>query len=319
MIKKIIPYFVCVIFTAVISIWAYQSKFIFSDPRSVDGFPRGMLMSQAQVQGVNAMPQVMLQAPPPTNANLPMTVAMVSKTQLPSNPNATMIIRNANLTLQVAQISSSLQKITQFANQSGGYVVNSSVSQDNDQGNVADISIRIPSEGFNDAIAQLKALSTHVVSEQVTGNDITAQYIDLKSQLKNLMATKDQLNTIMAQAKNTQDVLAVYTQLSDTQGQIDRIQGQLKYFQQSVSLSLMSIHLTENPVIKQFTLPPWLMSEIIKTSYDNLLINLQKFSYTVVYFMIAILPLILLWGLLGWIVFYLGKKSINELNKRNLF
>ena len=99
-----------------------------------------------------------------------------------------MIIRNANLTLEVVDISQAMNKISNLANTSGGYVVSSNSNQNDQVGiyNSAQISIRIPAEGFKKAIDQLKTFAIKVNNENSTGEDITQRYVDLQSTLNNL-------------------------------------------------------------------------------------------------------------------------------------
>jgi len=125
--------------------------------------------------------------------------------QAPEHVMRGMIIRNADIALQVDDINSAMEKITHLAESSGGYVVNSNLYQDNNiAGNTtANISIRVPAQGLNNALSTLKSLATHVVQESVTGEDITQQFVDLKSQLSNLQTAKEQLSKIMASATKT--------------------------------------------------------------------------------------------------------------------
>jgi hypothetical protein len=82
-----------------------------------------------------------------------------------------MIIRNANLTLEVSDIVSAMDKISNLANNSGGYVVSSNSNQDDQVGTYssAQISIRIPAEGLNQALDQLKTFAIKTKSENITG------------------------------------------------------------------------------------------------------------------------------------------------------
>ena len=158
----------------------------------------------------------------PTSASDYREVALQTgqKTQLPSEGvMRRMIIRNANMTLQVNNINRAIDEITKLADNSGGYVVSSDVTQDSNN-NSAEISIRVPAEGLNNALTQLKSLANQVVQESISGEDITQQYVDLESQLGNLEQTKTQLEKIMLGATKTGDVLQVFKQISDTQGQM---------------------------------------------------------------------------------------------------
>ncbi len=228
-----------------------------------------------------------------------------------------MIIRNANISMQVNNINSAMEKISQLAENSGGYVVSSNVTQNNDiAGNTsANISIRVPAQGLNNALSALKSLATQVIQESITGEDITQQFVDLQSQLSNLQTAKEQLSKIMASATKTSDVLSVFKQLSDIQGQIDVIQGQIKYFKESVAYSLININLSMNPIIQTAQQKQWKITEAFIDSYHALIDQLRNFTYGLIEFFVYFLPLILLWICIFLIAFWIGKKIWNSLKK----
>ncbi|KTD60291.1 coiled-coil protein [Legionella santicrucis] len=254
--------------------------------------------------------------PMPAGEAIPTTIAMqrnqYSQTtnQASENTMRGMIIRNANISLQVNNISATMQKITQLAESSGGYIVNSNITQDsNNVGNTsANIKIRVPAQGLNDALTALKSLATQVIQESISGEDITQQYVDLQSQLTNLQTAKEQLAKIMANATKTSDVLSVFKQLTEVQGQIDVIQGQIKYFKESVAYSLINIDLSMNPMIETAQQKQWKITEVFINSYHALIDQLRQFTYGLIEFFVYFLPLILLWICICLIVYWIGKK-----------
>ncbi|RUR12330.1 DUF4349 domain-containing protein [Legionella sp. km772] len=242
----------------------------------------------------------------------------------PLVPNATsqpamkrMIIRNANLTLEVNDISKTMNQITNLANNSGGYVVSSNSNQGDEVGiyNTARISIRIPAEGLQKALDQLKTMAIKVKSEDISGEDITQKYVDLQSTLKNLETTKAQLEKIMDGAKKTEDVLDVFKQLTDTQGQIDLVEGQIKYYSESVALSLIDISLEIKPASPIQKMRSWDLVKVAKAAYQSLLDQLEQLSYGIIVLIIYFLPLLVLWGLFFLALFLLGKAIYRRFDK----
>lgn len=236
--------------------------------------------------------------------------AMAPQQQAPAeNVVRRMIIRNADLTMQVNNIPQSLQAISSFTEKSGGYVVRSNVNQDpyNNNNTTAAISIRVPAEGLNNALQQLKSMAYRVIQESISGEDITQQYVDLESQLGNLQQSKKQLEKIMSGATNTEDILKVQQRLSDTQGQIDVLQGQIKYYKESVAFSLISINLTMNPTIEEKSQSQWKITEVFKSSFINLMNGVRDFTYNVIQIIVYFLPMALLWALFAFVIYWIGR------------
>src|SRR3990167_7058950 len=171
-----------------------------------------------------------------------------------------MIIKTGSLAMVVEDVKAGVAIITQYAEKKGGFVVSSNV---NKQGVApyGEITIRIPSKLFDKGVADLKTMG-EVESEQVNGQDVTEEYVDLTSQLKNLRAAEDQFLFIMKQATQINDILAVQRELTNIRGQIERIQGQMKYLEQSAKLSTISAYLSTDPdvlpaVDQQDKWTPW--------------------------------------------------------------
>jgi len=133
--------------------------------------------------------------------------------------------------------------------------------------------------------------------------------VDLQSTLKNLETAKAQLQKIMDGAKKTGDVLDVFKQLTDTQGQIDLVQGQIKYYSECVALSLINITLQPKPASAIAKIRSWELVKVSKEAYQSLLNQLEALTYGLIRFLILYLPLLILWGIFFLILFFLGKTA----------
>jgi hypothetical protein len=180
-----------------------------------------------------------------------------------------MVIKNANLALVVKDPAAAVNSISALADAATGFVVNSSLTQISvdAKGNKilsGRIELRVPAEKLNEALAQIKALAVTVKSENVTGQDVTAQYVDLQSQLTNLEAEVQQLQKIMDSTVKSEDVLAVYKELASVQGQIETIKGQMKYYSESAAMSLISVTLEQEWVSQPIETGGWEAKGVFK-------------------------------------------------------
>src|SRR5262249_22986663 len=146
-----------------------------------------------------------------------------------------LVIKNANLALVVNDPSDAAQKISALASSLGGFVVNSSTSEASvdSQGNKimqANLTVRVPANQLDGALAQIRQMAVEVQSVNVTGQDVTAQYTDLQSQLTNAEAAEAKLTDIMNSATKTEDVLTVFNQLTAVQAQVEQLKGQIQYY-----------------------------------------------------------------------------------------
>lgn len=156
-----------------------------------------------------------------------------------------MIVRTSDMTMVVSDIATALDTITKLAEDSQGFVVSSNQWKENGA-LLGTITIRVPSGVFDSAMATLRVMADEVTSENTSAQDVTAEYVDLSSTLKNLQATEAQLLEIMKKAVTVDDILAVQSQLTNTRGQIESTQGRMKYLEQTSATSLITVSLTQS-------------------------------------------------------------------------
>ena len=213
-----------------------------------------------------------------------------------------LVIRNANLSLVVKDPATSVNTIAALAESLGGFVVNSSIYQTSTdaQGNKimqAQISLRVPADKLQTALAQLKEMAVSVSSENTSGEDVTAQYTDLESHLRNLEAAEAQLQKIMDGATKTEDVLAVYNQLVYIRDQIEQVKGQMKYYSESAAMSLVTVDLIPDALSRPIEIGGWKPEGVAKDAVEALVRSLQVIANVLIWGLIYLLPLGLVCGL----------------------
>lgn len=165
----------------------------------------------------------------------------------PAQPSAQrLVIKTAALTVEVEDVAVAEARISARAAELGGYVV-AAQSSGSDTSRVATLTFRVPAQRFDEALAGVEGLARKVFSRSISGDDVTEEFVDLASRLRNLEATRDRLLDLLTRASRVDDALQVNQALSDVQGQIEQIQGRMKYLQQSAAFSAISVELRPVP------------------------------------------------------------------------
>ncbi len=228
----------------------------------------------------------------------------ISSSAQPSQPRV--VLKNAVLTLVIDDMDAKMQAISALADQYGGWIVNANETRTtvNGQPQVqsAAIMIRIPAARLDDALAQIKAGVGTVQNENVTGQDVTADYVDLSSQLTNLQAAEKQLQSIMDDAHKTEDVLSVYAQLVSIRGQIETIQGRLRYYDKSAAYASIQVTLLPTPVVQPVEIGGWRPLETARNAFQALVNVVQGVVDVIISVIVFGLPLLILIGLPIWII-----------------
>jgi hypothetical protein len=163
-----------------------------------------------------------------------------------------LVIHDTNLSLQVDDVAETLNRIQETADSLGGFLVNSNLNRPEGAASGA-ITVRVPEENRQQALEAFRGLAVKVVSESVSGRDVTDQFEDLNAKLVTLTATKTKFEAILEQAEEIQDILEVQRQIISLQSQIDNLKGRQQYLEQSANLSKITIYVSTDELALPYT------------------------------------------------------------------
>ena len=165
------------------------------------------------------------------------------------------------LEIEVGEFESTMFGLTNLAEQNGGFVSNSQSYSDS-EGNLTSgsVTLRIPSNKYNSALNRVKEMGT-VKSTSSAGQDVTQEYTDLESRLRNYQAQEEVLLDLMKESKKVSDSLEVQRELSVVQEQIEIIKGRMQYLDDMVSFSTIDVYFHEPEPI---TVAGWGFVEALK-------------------------------------------------------
>jgi hypothetical protein len=198
----------------------------------------------------------------------------------------------------------------------GGFVVSSNVWQNTLSNGAkvphASITIRVPSERLDEALGLIKAGVGEITSENVSGQDVTSDYTDLQSRLRNLEAAETQLQAIMDEASKTEDVLQVYNNLVNVREQIEVIKGQMQYYEQAAALSMISVDITGDEEAQPLQIGGWQPAGVAKDAIETMINTLQSLGNIAIWFVLCVLPI----GILVGVPLFFAGRYVRRLRKR---
>jgi hypothetical protein len=156
-----------------------------------------------------------------------------------------MVIRTAQVSIEVADMESALAQAREIASRAGGFVSASDthVEKVNDQDRtVANLTLQVRSSSADSSMSELRALGK-VTAESSGSQDVTDEYVDLDSNLRNLQASEAAILKLMDRATQIQDVLSLQRELTNVRGQIERIQGRKTYLERRTDMATITVAL----------------------------------------------------------------------------
>ncbi|HEY2980034.1 MAG TPA: DUF4349 domain-containing protein [Anaerolineales bacterium] len=222
-----------------------------------------------------------------------------------------LIIKNADVRLLVADTDVAVDRATQIVGDLGGYIVSSRVWYQDYYGDnlkYATITIGVPVEQFERALSRMRGLSVQVLDESASGEDVTDQYVDLQSQVQNLEATRERIQSFLDQAQNVDEALRINQQLSEIERQIEQIKGQINFLSDRSAYSTLTINFEpELPEIVSTPTPtpvpdPWDPGHTFENARGSLTSAYQGILDFLIWFLVAFVPIVAPPLLIAWFI-----------------
>ncbi|MFC4411427.1 DUF4349 domain-containing protein [Chungangia koreensis] len=223
-----------------------------------------------------------------------------------------MIIHKANLEVNVKNIEDAQASIEDKVNKYDGYIVESNVYRE-DETSSGKMTLRIPEQHFQAFLNDAEKEAAKILERQVTGQDVTEQYVDLESRLKSKRAVEERLLEFMKGAQKTEDLLKISTDLAKVQEEIEIIVGKMNYLKNQTSFSTIEIAMYENrviiPDIEKEELNTWQKTKKQFVTSTNYLLSAGS---ALIVFFIGNLPILLLFLLTGAVVYFIVRKRVKK-------
>ncbi|HFC36096.1 MAG TPA: DUF4349 domain-containing protein [Candidatus Moranbacteria bacterium] len=224
------------------------------------------------------------------------------------------IIKNGSLNLKVDKVPQATKEIGNIVRGLGGEIFSTNFSERIRGQRRGSMTVRVPVDKFSEAISKIKSVATQVVKETTTGRDVTEQYADLQAQLKNKQAEEASFVKILDRAEKIDDVLAVTRQLSRVRGEIERLQGRIKYMNSQTDMSTITVNLSEDVGVISVS-DNWRPMQTVKKSFKELVNNIQDFIDNSIRFVIVGIPSLIPFLLFLAIIYWGGKKIYRKVKK----
>ncbi len=154
------------------------------------------------------------------------------------------IIKTANIKIEVANVTASAEEVKEIAGRYDGLIQSLSVYAGTKNSYTGSVTIRVPAEYFDDALAKISAIG-RVLSSSVSAEDVTEEYVDLEAQRDSLSNQLTQYNRLLSRGQNVTEILVVQKEIERVQLELDRIFGRMKYLDNRIMLSTISVSLSE--------------------------------------------------------------------------
>jgi hypothetical protein len=236
----------------------------------------------------------------------------------PTIPRAErMIIKNAELELLVADTDVALDSVTVIAADYSAYIISSHTWFEGEF-KYATVRLGVPVAEFENVLRRLRGLAVKIQSEVASGEDVTDQFVDLQSRLRNLEATRDRIREFLDQAQTVEEALDVNEELSQVEAQIEEIQGRMNYLSDRAAYSTIDLALnpqrptpTPSPTPTPTPTPTpeaWRPGQTFKDASGVLTSMLKGLGDLAIWLLVVVAPFLVPAALIVWLIIWWSRR-----------
>jgi hypothetical protein len=210
-------------------------------------------------------------------------------------------IFTASISLEVKEFKAAVDKVSLIASRYGGYISDSFMNNEGVGRKTGYVIVRVSEKDFDAAIADLEKVGD-VLNKNISGQDVTEEYIDLEARMANLKLEEQRYRDILKKAEKVEDLLAIERELSRVRGEIESMQGRLNYLKNRVDLATITVNLAEPEVVVHESK----FKQAIDAAIEGFLATIRGMVILAGYLFPLFLILLLIWGI--WRVIKIVKK-----------
>jgi hypothetical protein len=157
-------------------------------------------------------------------------------------PREPAIISTGTVSLESEDVAGARFDVQKIVDAQGGSISQQETTTGDDGDlETARIVLRIPSESFADAFAALEDVAT--LTGSTTGSeDVTTEVIDVEARIRAQEKSVARIETLLAEADSIRQIMAVESELSRRQAELDSLTSQQEWLRDQTSLATLTVH-----------------------------------------------------------------------------
>lgn len=153
------------------------------------------------------------------------------------------VISTGTVTLQSKDVEKARFDVQKVVDGHGGEISDEQTATD-DEGEIdrSRLVVRVPSESFGDVMDELGDVAD-LRSAKRTSEDVTTEVIDIGVRVRAQEKSLERIELLLARAQNLRAIIAIESQLTRRQAELDSLKAQQAYLADQTSLSTITVFL----------------------------------------------------------------------------
>ena len=150
------------------------------------------------------------------------------------------LLKNGNVVFETADLEKMKLNIENLVQKFDGYISSDYANEYDNKVNYY-LNIRIPSQYFDLILKEISIQISKFDAKEITISDVTEEFLDIESRLKNKKELEKRYLEILQQSKSVEDILNIERELGKLREEIEATEGRLNYLSNQVSFSTLSV------------------------------------------------------------------------------
>jgi cell division septal protein FtsQ len=231
---------------------------------------------------------------------VPPPPAMASEFFSKSNPTPEQkLIKTVRIGIEVNQFNLARKDIDSLIRINSAWVSNEYM-YNTDYQISSNITVRVPSERLDVFSNQVIAISKKVNFQNTETQDVTEEFIDVESRLKNQRTLEQKFISLLRRTDSIEEIIKIETKLNEIRSDIESFEGRLKYLGNRVQFSTVNLEVSQRIDYK-------FIPEPMESFWERFKNSLHKGWMGFVAFLLFLIKLWPLWLILSVLVFIVLK------------
>lgn len=229
-------------------------------------------------------------------------------TQNNNTQDKRMIIRTGTMSIENESFDETENKAKEIVKNLGGYITNST-SQVNQSGKKqGTLTIRVQADKYDALLAELAKIGK-VMNQNISGRDVTEEYVDAEARLKTQRELESRLLQLLAEkTANLTAVVEVEQKLASVRENIERTEGRMRMLKDQASYSTVTVSIYEPAILN--TSSGGFFYEL-EQGFEKGLTGFTKVLSGIITFIIALSPILAIIGLVIYITIrFIRKRKV---------
>jgi hypothetical protein len=216
-----------------------------------------------------------------------------------------MIIRTGTMSIENDSFDETENKAKEITKNLGGYITNSTAQVNQSGQKQGTLTIRVQADKYDALLAEL-AKTGKVMNQNITGRDVTEEYVDAEARLKTQRELEARLLQLLAEkTANLTAVVEVEQKLSSVRENIEKTEGRMRMLKDQASFSTITLSIYEPAILN--TSSGGFFYEL-ERGFEKGLTGFTAVISGLITFIVALSPILAILGLIVYVVIRVIRK-----------